>query len=126
MITNTITFLTSTNDKTDRTNEILSILQADGICHLGAGDFYVHNLVMPENTTLIGSGACTRLFLPEELEEGFIIEIKTRCTVKDIFLKGSSDWIQVSEKVGNRHGLLFQSPDPEDDSIIPNFGTIDN
>lgn len=126
MTTKAFSFLTATNDTTDRTNEILSILQTDGICHLGAGDFYVHNLVMPENTTLIGSGACTRLFLPEELEEGFIIEIKTRCTVKDLFLKGSNDWIKTSETVGRRHGFLFQSPDPMDDSIIPNFGTIDN
>lgn len=126
MTTKAIEYLPSTNDATDRTNDIATLLATTGVCHLGSGDFYVQNLIMPEGSMLIGNGAATRLHLPDDVEEGFIVEIKTRCTIKDLYLQGSDSWITISETVGKRHGILFQSPDPMDDSIIPHFGTIDN
>ena len=126
MITKSIEYLLSTGDKADRTSDILSQLTANGICHLSTGDFYVNNLIMPENSTLIGCGAATRLILSEDVSDGFTVEIQTRCTIKDLSVNGSTKPIEISETVGTRHGIIFQSETPKDDLAVPQHGTIDN
>lgn len=118
--------LKSTNDKTDRTKEIETILVAKGVCRLEAGDFYVANLVMPENTMLIGSGAATRLILPEEVEEGYVVSVKTRCTVKDVYLVGSNEEIELTEEVGTRHGIMFEGSSEKPGTEAPSYGTVEN
>ena len=54
-------YLESSNDSTDRTNDILSILNIYGKVYLGIGDYYINNLDMPYNTSIFGSGHRTRL-----------------------------------------------------------------
>ena len=83
-----ITILESTGDATDRTSEILSKLNAYGACKLGKGDFYVNNLVMPENTQLIGSGKSTRVILPSAVTSGCIVKPRSNCIIENISFYG--------------------------------------
>lgn len=56
-------YLLATYDSTDRTQEIEQLLAETGVCRLGSGDFHVKNIMMPENSMIIGNGAATRLIL---------------------------------------------------------------
>ena len=118
--------LLSTKDKTDRTNEIQRILAEEGVCRLGSGDFYVGNLVMPNHTMLVGNGAATRLILLENIEDGYVVSVRTRCTVKDMFFVGSEEPIEVSEQVGTRHGIMFVDTSEKGGNDAPSYGTIEN
>ena len=101
-------YLESTNDKTDRTAEIEEKLQNYGSCLLGTGDFYVSGVKMPDNTSIMGMGTATRVILDESVEEGAAIKIGSYCSVKDMFIRGSLEDIELPDGVGTRHGLLFK------------------
>lgn len=98
-------YLASTNDNTDRTTDIVAMLQATGICRLGAGQFYVSNLEMLDNTTIQGCGSATRVVLSEDAT--FAIKMAKQCGVQDLQLIGSVTNI-TPETIGERHGILWQ------------------
>ena len=110
----------------DKTKEIEQALLETGVCRLGSGDFYVKNLTMPDNSMIVGNGAATRLILPEDVTEGYIINLKTRCTVKDVFLVGSEENIKLCETPGTRHGIVFEDPSDKPGSEAPSYGTVEN
>ncbi|MBP3396876.1 MAG: hypothetical protein J6L87_06865 [Clostridia bacterium] len=99
--------LESTGDHTDRTAEIEEMLRTHGACVLGAGEFTVSGVKMPDHTTLMGLGTATRLYLDPALEEGFAVQIGSFCTVKDMALYGAYEDIPTPTAVGSRHGLYF-------------------
>lgn len=119
-------YLLTTNDMTDRTKEIEQLLAETGVCRLGSGDFYVKNIMMPENSMIIGNGAATRLILGEDDAEAYVVNLKTRCTVKDVYLVGSLSEIELSEEPGVRHGIVFEDPSGEPGSDAPSYGTVEN
>lgn len=118
-------YLASTNDTTDRTADILSLLQSNGICRLGPGVFWVDSLVMPDNTSIIGSGTATKVYLKDGNDK-FAIKMGKYCVFKDITLYGSTSAISVTETVGTRHGILWSGnyTAQQDGSLQPMYGTV--
>ncbi len=116
--------LTSTNDKTDRTAEVAELLAKEGSCRLGEGDFYIHDLVMPEKTAIFGCGNTTRVILDESVQDGFIFRMQTLCTLKDMMLVGSETEIELSETVGTRHGIVWYGNYNKDRTDFPCRGTV--
>jgi len=106
--TDTNQYLATTNDTTDRTADILTLLNQTGICRLGPGNFYVKNLVMPANTAIIGSGPATRVILDSSVTDGFAIKVNSSCELKDFTLIGSLTNITPSATTGTRHAILWQ------------------
>ena len=100
-------YLQSTNDNTDRTADIMALLEQYGVCRLGCGTFVVSGVDMPDNTSLFGEGAATRVVLDERVEDGFAVRIGSFCTVKDLHLIGDPEADARPAGVGKRHGLLF-------------------
>ncbi len=101
-------FLESTNDMTDRTAEIQKYLDEFGVCILGAGLYVVNGVDMPDGSTVMGMGKATQVLLDPAAEEGYAISLRSFCTVKNLGLMGSLDTIELPEKVGERHGLMFK------------------
>lgn len=125
--TDTNNYLASTGDTTDRTADILAMLQATGTCHLGAGDFWVDSLIMPANTSLIGCGNATKVYLIAG-DNKFAIRMSSYCTVSDMWILGSQSAITHTSTVGTRHGILWQGNYTEDSSSAhqPKAATISN
>lgn len=124
--TDTNNYLASTGDTTDRTADILAMLQSTGVCHLGAGVFYVDSLIMPDNTSLIGSGIATQVYLIDGTNK-FTIRMGSQCVVKDMKLLGGQSNPSF-DSVGTRTGILWQGnyTQTESSSGQPQYGTIDN
>jgi len=110
--------LKSTNDSTDRTAEIVTLLNKYGVCRLGVGKFYVKNLIMPEESSIMGEGNATKVYLSDDVENGFAIRIQSYCTVKDFYLLGDEDTIELSGEdvlkfdgevpvMKKRHGIVW-------------------
>ena len=102
------------------------MLTEAGVCHLGSGDFYVKNIMMPENSMIVGNGAATRLILADAEGEAYVVNLKTRCTVKDVYMLGSLEKIELSEEPGVRHGIVFEDTSGEPGSDAPSYGTVQN
>lgn len=119
-------WLHTTNDKTDRTKEIEKLLIETGVCRLDSGDFYVKNIVMPNDSMLIGNGTATRLRLLEGTEDCFVVKMASRCIVKDLHLVGSEEEIIPEEQIGNRHGIVFEGSSEKTGTEGPLHGTIEN
>ena len=115
-------YLPPTNDTTDRTAEIVALLQTQGICRLGAGRYYVKNLAMPNRSMIIGSGPATRIVLADG--DGFAISLGTACAVKDAWIMGASE-ITPSETLGERNGIVWAGT-YTDDQTAPSRSTIEN
>ena len=98
--------LVSTNDKTDRTADILNMLNTYGVCTLGNGEFYVSNLDMPANTTLQGGGNNSVLRLDLDVIDGYAVQIGAACTIQDIAIDGGL--ASRPSKIGTRHGIVLQ------------------
>lgn len=118
-------FLKSTNDTTDRSADIEKLLREQGVCILTPGTYYVSGVKMPDGTSLMGMGACTELILDPAVEEGYAVEIGSRCMIKDLFLKGAVEDIDRPTELGTRHGIGFlgdattTNPPPQHkDSIV--------
>lgn len=118
-------YLCSTNDKTDRTKEIEKLLSETGACRLGYGDFYVKNIVMPNNSTIMGDGTATRLHLLEGEEDCFVVKMASRCVVKNLHLVGSEEDFIPKEDIGNRHGIVFEGSSENPGTEGPLHGTIE-
>lgn len=100
-------YLASTNDTTDRTADIISMLTQTGICRLGPGEFYVSNLHMPVRTTIEGCGYKTRVILAPDTTDGYAIRLNDYCSIKDLSVASPTS-ISLSETVGTRHGIMYQ------------------
>ena len=122
----TIKYLLATNDNTDRTKEIEMLLADTGVCRLGPGDFYVKNIVMPNDTMLIGNGTATKLRLLEGTEDCYVVKMASRCVVKDLHLVGSEAEIIPEEQIGNRHGIVFEGSSEKPGTEGPVHSTIEN
>ena len=91
--------LPSTGDMTDRTNDILKLLTEFGYCKLGVGEFYVNNIMMPDDSTLCGCGEKTKLHFTGAIKGA--VQLGVRCTVKDItFMGDSNDIVLTSDILG--------------------------
>lgn len=118
-------YLAPSGTNVDRTSDIASMLETTGVCNLGPGDFYVSNLEMPENTTLRGSGAKTRIIL-SGTGDGFAIKMGTKCLVKDLQIIGSLSAVSLSSTLGDRHGILWHGNYTEDNTSAnqPTYGLV--
>lgn len=107
--------LPPTGDTTDRSYEITQRL-ADGWCELGPGVFYVSGVTMPDESTLSGAGASTKLVMLDG--DGACVTMGSRCTLKDMAIVGGTD-IELDGTIGNRHGVYVGGDGTQ-------RGTIDN
>jgi len=121
-----INCLMSSNDMTDRTKEIEKALSETGVCRLGFGDFYVKNIVMPDDSMIVGDGTATRLHLLEGEEDCFVVKMASRCVVKDLHLVGDGEEFVPDGSMGNRHGIVFEGSSEEPGTQGPLYGTIEN
>lgn len=121
-----INCLLTTNDATDRTKEIEKALSETGVCRLGSGDFYVKNIVMPNDAMIAGDGTATRLHLLDGTEDCFVVKMASRCIVKDLHLVGSEEEFVPEEQIGNRHGIVFEGSSEKPGTEGPVYGTIEN
>lgn len=121
-------YIESKNDKCDVASQIEKNLKEFGVCELGPGKFYVSGIKMPDGTSVFGSGAATKIILLPEVEDGAAIEIASFCTIKNIYICGSEDEIQLPTQIGKRHGILFKGDAREsrDYSIQPKHSIIDS
>jgi len=120
-------YLQSTGDTTDRTNDIITMLQTNGICNLGKGVFYVSDLVMPEGSTIRGCGYATEVRLGGS-GAGFALQMDSDCIVKDVIVRGddgATNYRNVST-IGNRNGICWVGDytSSQDESQQPFNGTI--
>lgn len=122
--TDTNSYLAPTGDTTDVTNSIVAMLTTTGVCRLGKGDYYVENLVMPDNTQLIGCGAATRVILISGSNK-FAVAPKDNCVVKDLSIVGSLTAITPISTVRDRHGILWQGT-YTDDQQAPERSIVSN
>lgn len=109
------TVLFSTNDDTDRTDDIEKAINS-GYAKLGPGIFYTTGITMPDDSKLEGSGMNTILYLTgNDDEAGNAITLGSRCIVKDIQIKGRPvDYVfegedNVPSVPGERHGIYLGS-----------------
>ena len=100
-------FVEAPKDGRDMTKEIEEKLTRYGVCLLGSGTYRAAGICMPEGSTISGMGAATRLLLPIDLTEGFVLKMNSYTTVKDLAVIGSEAPIPLPDKVGARHGILF-------------------
>lgn len=100
-------YLAPTGDSTDRTSEIVSILNTYGACRLGKGDYYISNLDMPAFTSIQGLGIQSRMILSGS-SDGYAVKMATNCTISNVHVSGSTSDIALSSTVGGRHGILWQ------------------
>lgn len=98
-------YLPSTNDSTDRTNDILSLLQTTGICKLGTGTFVVNNLIMPIGSRIEGCGYSTKIKVnTSDYTECFGINMKSHCSISNLYIEGEDS---MSETIYEKHGILW-------------------
>lgn len=118
-------YLAPTGDDTDRTADILAMLQSTGICRLGAGTYWVDSLVMPNLSAIIGSGAESIIRLKAGNDK-FAIKMGSYCQVKNVSLWGDTSAITPSATVGTRHGILWQGnyTSDQNSSHQPMMGTV--
>lgn len=100
-------YLASTGDNTDRTADILAMLQSTGACHLGPGKFVVSNLQMPSGSALIGSGYSTLVRLAGTAD-GYAVKMNDYCSVKDLHIVGAESNPTFTDTVGGRHAILWE------------------
>ena len=120
-------YLASTGDTTDRTADIITMLNQNGVCHLGAGNFYVNGIDMPANSAIIGSGHRTRLILSGS-GDGYCVKMGDYCQVMDLAMYGNLSSIDLSPTLGNRHGILWQGnyTQQQSSNAQPKMGIVNN
>lgn len=87
----------STGDMTDRTNDITRLLNTFGYCKLGAGDFFVKNIEMPNFSMLSGCGELTRIIFTGDINGA--IKLGVNCTVKDLSFYGDLNDITLTDDI---------------------------
>lgn len=120
--------LQSTGDTTDRTADIATVLTQYGSCYLGTGTFYVKNLTMPDDTSIIGSGTGKTILrlIDDSVNECYAVGVRTRCSVSNLLIDGGLN--TRPESSGLRHGLSYQGTyiDSANPGTYPTRGQIDN
>lgn len=130
--------LQSTGDTTDRTADIVAVLSQYGSCYLGTGVFYVKNLTMPDNTSIIGSGiglktvgsnvagGTTLRLIDDDVNECYAVGVRTRCSISNLVINGGLSTNPETE--GLRHGLSYQGTyiSSENPGTYPMRGQISN
>ena len=102
--TDTNGWLASTNDETDRTGDIMAILNETGYCHLGEGAFYISGQIeMPSNSTIIGCGNNTVLRALSSYEGAMVITTDY-CVVSNLKMQANGT---PSENIGAEVGILI-------------------
>lgn len=126
--TDTNNYLASTGNNTDRTSDIVTMLNTTGVCNLGPGYFYVSGIDMPDGSILRGSGNSTRIVLLSSVTSGYAIKMGSRCTVEDVMIMGSTSSPTITSTVGTRHGILWQGTyvTVSGSGTAPTRGTISN
>ena len=109
-------FLKSTGDTTDRTEEITTILQTTGVCKLDSGVYYVKNLQMPEGSALYGCGKATIVRLSDDNDAVYAISTNTNTSIYNLCVEGANADITLSDSKNiQRHGIYhsahYVSPD---------------
>lgn len=122
--TDTNSYLAPTGDTTDVTNSIVTMLTQTGVCRLGKGDYYIKELVMPENTSIVGCGKESRLILISG-SSTFAVAPKTNCIIRDLSIVGNLNDVTPSSSVGNRHAILWQGTYTQD-ATAPAGSIIEN
>lgn len=100
-------YLASTGDTTDRTADILTMLQNNGVCRLGKGEYWINSLQMPNDTAIYGSGFDTRIYVGGDANV-FGIKLGTRCIVKDFRITGKTSDVTLGETQGTRFGIIWE------------------
>lgn len=130
--------LQSTGDTADRTADIAAVLSQYGSCYLGTGVFYVKNLTMPDNTSIIGSGiglktvgsnvagGTTLRLIDDDVNECYAVGVRTRCSISNLVINGGLSTKPETE--GLRHGLSYQGTyiSSENPGTYPMRGQISN
>lgn len=111
--TDTNNYLASTNDSTNRTNDIASMLATNKVCRLGPGVFYVENLNMAANTAIYGCGYSTQLILPAG-DNKHIVKMNSYCTLSDVRLSGNMAFTDLAPTLGTRNGIVWAGNYTED------------
>ena len=83
------------------------MLNQDGVCNLGPGDFYVTGIKIPTNGMLCGSGNLTRIILASSVTTGYAIKLLSYGCIKDLQITGYATSLQIPSSVGTRHGIIF-------------------
>ena len=116
-------FLESTNDQSDRSNEILDLLLEKGICRLDSGVFYISSIDMPENSQIIGSGNSTKIILISSETNKYALKMNSNCIIKNLQLDGLSQ--SLPNEAGDISGILWNGNEPVngliDSILIQNF-----
>lgn len=123
--TDTNSYLAPTGDDTDRTADILALLNSTGVCRLGKGTYYVKNLIMPNWTKIEGSGYSSIIQLKGSDTSAFAIKMGSHTIVSDLLIQGASSAVTLSETVGDRHGILWQGNYTQSQSA-PSISFISN
>ena len=105
------TTLLSTGDTTDRSNDILAVLNKFGECHLGAGTFCVSGFEMPAGSKLTGCGRKSVIKLLDSVTDGYCVRIRQHNTIEGIMLSGGdsapTDINTDGATPGTRNGLYL-------------------
>ena len=115
--------LESTNDSTDRTSAIITMLTNNKKCILGAGTFYTTGIDMPDGSTLIGMGDAT--VLHKTGSGTYVVNMNKNNTVSDLCVDGNDT---VSSTAGTHHGILWSGDysTSQDSSLQPQNGKLSN
>ena len=106
------------SDGVNATARIRTLLNFNYHVRLGAGTFYINNLIMPEGTTLEGEGDATKIIMVETAT-GSAIKMSNRCTIKNLTLLGSDSNLTVSGEIADRNGIAWSVSDSQ-------FGIVEN
>ena len=121
-------FIISTNDTTDRTEDISLALQK-GSCMLGPGVFYVTGVELPINTMIKGSGNSTQVIWKNtSTSENYIFKLNSRCSLSDMMILGTdaNNYTGV-QNIGNLSGVLVEGVfDGENTTQGPSQCTLSN
>ena len=123
--TDTNQYLAASGDTTDRSFDILTLLQTTGVCRLGPGEFYVDGITMPDDTMIIGSGAATKIRLISG-DNKFCVKMGKRCAIRDAYFVGATSAPTFSATSGTRHAVVWQGNYTQSQSSEdqPQFGIV--
>ena len=115
--------LESTNDSTDRTSAIITMLTNNKKCILGSGTFYTTGIDMPDGATLIGMGDAT--VLHKTGSSSYVVKMNKDNTVSNLCIDGNNT---VASTIGTHHGILWSGDysTSRDPTIQPQNGKISN
>lgn len=76
-----------TGDTTNRTQEIISILQQTGMCRFAPGDYYINRFLLPDNVSIIGAGSeKTRLICTADATAAYALRVGKNSVISNLSL----------------------------------------